>query len=332
MLSGNAKLGITAVTLEIAAIALLFVSSNSNLLIYQYFALHTLACAAITPVAWMLLPKNYKQPRLWVMLLLFNLNFFIPVIGLFGFAIGSFIATWLPNFRPTYRFSTVASPHYEMPKYAIDAGWRSGRVRQQLSNKDTPIELRMKALLALQNMPARHASGILRETLSDSSDDLRLLAYGMLDSREKQLTHRIQIALHTHQQAPSSAERYLPARELAELYWELVYQNLVQGDMRSFSLEQVQKYATEALKEKVKDAGLWAISGRMWTLRGDYIRATGCFSTAIKQGYPVARAEPYLAELAFLRQDYASTRRIMKNLHERGGSRPLLIAADYWGQ
>jgi tetratricopeptide (TPR) repeat protein len=219
-----------------------------------------------------------------------------------------------------------------MPKHGIDAGWRSGRVRQQLSNKDTPIELRMKALLALQNMPARHASGILREALSDSSDDLRLLAYGMLDSREKQLTHRIQIALHTHQQAPSSAERYLPARELAELYWELVYQNLVQGDMRSFSLEQVQKYATEALKEKFKDAGLWAISGRMWTLRGDYIRATGCFSTAIKQGYPVARAEPYLAELAFLRQDYASTRRIMKNLHERGGSRPLLIAADYWGQ
>ena len=102
--------------------------------------------------------------------------------------------------------------------------------------------------------------------------------------------------------------------------------------MRSFSLEQVQKYATEALKEKVKDAGLWAISGRMWTLRGDYIRATGCFSTAIKQGFPLARAEPYLAELAFLRQDYATARRIMRNLHERGGSRPLLIAADYWGQ
>jgi len=332
MLSSNAKLGITAVTLETSAIALLLLSSNSNLLIYQYFALHTLACAAITPVAWMLLPKDYKQPRIWVMLLLFNLSFFIPVIGLFGFAIGSLIAAWLPYFRPTYRFTAVTTPQYEMPKHGIDAGWRSGRVRQQLSNKNTPVDLRMKALLALQNMPARHTSGILREALSDSSDDLRLLAYGMLDSREKQLTHRIQEALHSYQQATSSAERYLPARELAELYWELVYQNLVQGDMRSFSLEQVQKYATEALKETVKDAGLWAISGRMWTLRGDYIRATGCFSTAIKQGFPLARAEPYLAELAFLRQDYASTRRIMKNLHERGGSRPLLIAADYWGQ
>ncbi|MCB1660108.1 MAG: hypothetical protein KDI39_17950 [Pseudomonadales bacterium] len=332
MLSSNAKLGITAVTLETSAIALLLLSSNSNLLIYQYFALHTLACAAITPVAWMLLPQDYKQPRLWVMLLLFNLSFFIPVIGLFGFAIGSLIASRLPYFRPNYRFAAVTSPQYEMPKHGIDAGWRSGRVRQQLSNKDTPVDLRMKALLALQNMPARHTSGILREALSDSSDDLRLLAYGMLDSREKQLTHRIQQALHTYQQATSSTERYLPARELAELYWELVYQNLVQGDMRTFALEQVQKYANEALKEKVKDAGLWAISGRMWTLRGDYIRATGCFSTAIKQGFPVSRAEPYLAELAYLRKDYQGTRRIMKNLRERGGSRPLLMAADYWGQ
>ena len=69
----SVKLGITAVVLEIAAIALLFLSSNSQFLIYQYFALHTLACAAITPVAWLLLPKDYKQPKLWVMLLLFNL-------------------------------------------------------------------------------------------------------------------------------------------------------------------------------------------------------------------------------------------------------------------
>jgi len=332
MASLNAKLGTLAVSLEVSAVALLLLSSNSTALIYQYFFLHALACACITPVAWTLLPKNYQQPRKWVILLLFSLSFFIPVIGLFGFAIGSMIASWLPYFRSEYRFSAVTSPHYEMPKYHIDVGWRSGRVRQQLSNKQTPVEMRMKALLALQTMPARHASGILREALSDSSDDLRLLAYGMLDSREKQLTHRIQLALHNHQEAANSQERYLPARELAELYWELVYQNLVQGDMRLFSLEQVQRYATEALKEKVKDAGLWAISGRMWTLRGDYIRATGCFSAAIKQGFPLARAEPYLAELAFLRKDYASTRRIMKNLHERGGSRSLLMSADYWGR
>ena len=85
----------------------------------------------------------------------------------------------------------------------------------------------------------------------------------MLDSREKQLTHRIQDALQRYEKLPTAEERYVPTRELAELYWELVYQNLVQGDMRQFSLEQVQRYANEALKYKAKDAGLWAISGRV---------------------------------------------------------------------
>ena len=332
MLSTNGKLGTLAVSLELSAIALLFLSSNNVWLIYQYFFLHSLASLAITPVAWALMPANYKHPRLWVMFLLFNLSFFIPIIGLFGFAIGSLVASWLPYFNNSQQIKIVHSPEYELPKHNKETGWRSARVRQQLSDKQTPVELRMKALLALQNMPARHASGILREALSDSSDDLRLLAYGMLDSREKQITQRIQQSLINYQQAHSSQERYLPARELAELYWELVYQNLVQGDMRNFALDQVQKYTTEALKEKVKDAGLWSISGRMWTMRGDYVRATGCFSTAIKQGFPLARAEPYLAELAFLRQDYQSTRRIMKNLSERGGSRPLLMASDYWSK
>jgi tetratricopeptide (TPR) repeat protein len=242
------------------------------------------------------------------------------------------VAARLPVLNKTYRFVSVISPHYELPKNNIETGWRSGRVRQQLSNTETPIDLRMKALLALQHMPARHSASILRDTLSDSSDDLRLLAYGMLDNREKQLTHRIQDALQRYEKLPTAEERYIPTRELAELYWELVYQNLVQGDMRQFSLEQVQRFSNEALRFKVKDAGLWAISGRMWTLRGDYIRAMGGFTTAIKQGFPLVRAEPYLAELAYLRGDYATTRRLMAGLREDGRSRPLRMAADYWGQ
>ena len=76
MLSTNGKLVTLAVSLELSAIALLFLSSNSTWLIYQYFFLHALASLAITPVAWTLMPANYKQPRLWVMFLLFSLSFF----------------------------------------------------------------------------------------------------------------------------------------------------------------------------------------------------------------------------------------------------------------
>jgi hypothetical protein len=240
MASTNVKLGAAAVTLELGAVALVLTSSRELHVLSEYFLMHALACACMTPLAWSLMPANYQQPRRWVLLLLYSLCFFIPLLGLFGFAIGAMAAAWLPRLPKREDFDAVATPHYELPKTTPVSGWRSGRVRQQIADASAPLELRMKALLALQDVPTRQSSGILREALADSTDDLRLLAYGMLDAREQHLTHRIEHALQRHQTAGQDDEaRYLAARELAELYWELVYQELVQGDMRSYALAQV---------------------------------------------------------------------------------------------
>jgi hypothetical protein len=333
MASANVKLGMAAVSLEMGAVALILLSSRDLGVLAQYFLLHAAACACITPVAWSLMPAPYRQPRRWVLALLFSLCFFIPVLGLLGFAVGAMLAAWLPRLAPQPDFEAVAAPHYELPKTTPVSGWRSGRVRQQIADTGAPLELRMKALLALQNVPTRQSSGILRETMSDSADDLRLLAYGMLDAREQQLTQRIEQALRRHEASGDDAEaRYLAARELSELYWELVYQELVQGDMRRYALDQVRRFCREALAYKVRDTGLWVISGRMRLLTGDYNGAGGAFATAIRQGFPRVRAAPYLAELAYLRGDFDTTRRIMRELRPDGKSRALQLAAGFWGQ
>ncbi|RZU47636.1 hypothetical protein EV700_0603 [Fluviicoccus keumensis] len=333
MASPNVKLGMAAVSLELSAVALILLSSRELGVLLQYFALHALACACITPLAWSLMPEQYRQPRNWVLVLLFSLCFFIPVLGLMGFAVGAMAAAWMPQLHRREDFEAVAAPHYELPKKTPVSGWRSGRVRQQISDTGAPLELRMKALLALQNVPTRQSSGILREAMSDSADDLRLLAYGMLDAREQQLTQRIEQALRRHEAAANDTEsRYLAARELAELYWELIYQELVQGDMRDYALGQVRHFCREALAHKVRDTGLWVISGRMRLLAGDYNGATGAFATAIRQGFPRVRAAPYLAELAFKRGDFDTTRQIMRELRPDGKSRAMQLSAGFWGQ
>jgi hypothetical protein len=333
MAGTNLKLGAAAVSLEAGAVALVLISTREMQVLLEYFTLHAAACALITPLAWSVMPARYQQPRRWVLIMLYSLCFFIPVLGLLGFALGAAVAAWLPGLDRRERFEAVATPHYELPKKTPVSGWRSGRVRQQISDASTPLDLRMKALMALQNVPTRQSSGILREVLADSADDLRLLAYGMLDAREQQLTQRIEQALQRHESAGRDSEaRYLAARELAELYWELVYQELVQGDMRVFALGQVRRYCNEALAVRVKDTGLWVISGRMRLLTGDYNGATGAFATAIRQGFPRVRAEPYLAELAYLRGDHATVRDIMRGLRTEGRSRPLQLAAGFWGQ
>ena len=68
---------------------------------------------------------------------------------------------------------------------------------------------------------------------------------------------------------------------------------------------------------------------RMWTVATIFGQWVALLR---RQGFPLIRAEPYLAELAYLRGDYATTRRLMTSLREDGRSRSLRMAADYWGQ
>lgn len=141
--------------------------------------------------------------------------------------------------------------------------FRLGRTQEQLRNRQLPLDLRMKALLIIQNRPTRYTENLLREALGDPFEDLRLLAYGILASKEKQISQRIHDVLNTLNLAIEQTQTeaaYIATRELAELYWELTYQNLVQGGMRAYALEQVQHYAAQALplagiRHRVTDVG-----------------------------------------------------------------------------
>ncbi len=328
------KLGATALSVEASAVALMLLGSSDEALLYQYFALHALASGLMTPVLWSLLPRHYRQPALAVMALIFVLCFFIPVLGLLGFLLAALASRSLPYFRRRKEFSVVASPVYQPSRQAEAKHFRAGRMREQLMDRGSSVEMRMRALLALQHIPSRQSGALLREALSDSADDLRLLAYGMLEGREQELTLQIQHALQQYrrfspQDAP--AEHFRAARELAELYWEMIYQQLVQGDMRDFAQAQVAKYAREALHYQVRDAGLWVISGRLRLLQGDGDGAAAAFSSAIALGFPAVRAEPYLAELAFLRRDYPAVRRLMRRIRREGRMPQLSQAGNFWG-
>lgn len=327
------KLGVAALLLETAALALLFQHSSDTRVLYGYFALHASASAMMAPGAWLLLPADYQQPRAPVLGLLFSLCFFIPVLGLLGFFTGVLLVHWWPHLRREQPYADVAVPHYEMAKKSVEENrLRIGQVRSQLASPDAPLELRMKALMAIEHVSPRHASSVLRDALSDQADDLRLLAYGMLESKEKKIAARIQQALTDLASAKETAALYAANKQLAELYWELVYQGLAQGDMRIYALEQVRKYSAEALRHHVRDSGLWVISGRMRLLTADYQGALGAFSTAMVMGLPQSRAEPYLAELAFLQRKYPEVRSRMQNIRAESRSQQMALLTDFWGR
>jgi hypothetical protein len=311
------KLTLTAIAFEIAAIALLTTQSHSNLMLGGFLLLHAIACALITPAVWLLMPARYHEPKLMVMLLLFSLCFFIPVLGLLGFIIAEIISFLLPSLPVLFKFSSVTMPTYQ-PTFADyenkSKQSRQGHTQEQLKNQNLSLDLRMKALLSIQQKSTRYTAHLLRDTLGEDAEDLRLLAYGILSSKEKVISERIHIVLEQFKAAKEQQDfeaSFAAARELAELYWELVYQNLVQGGMLSYALEQVQFYAAQAIQWRDSDAGLRVLSGRAHLSVGNLDLAAASFSEAVALGLPQANVSSYLAELAFLKRDYTYIRNIM---------------------
>ena len=136
--------------------------------------------------------------------------------------------------------------------------------------------------------------------------DIRLLAYGMLDNLEKNLNGLI----HSERQrlATGGNERIAAVRRLSELYWELVYHDLVQGDLRNFALAQSQDYTHEALTNAHDDTCLHRRLGRLKQMRGYLTGARAAYDQALALGMPQSRITPYLAELAFDVRDFKSVR------------------------
>jgi len=304
--------GIVVFGLELAATWLLADLREGTTDLALYFALHGVSSAVL---AWMLmhvLPARYRMPRGPVAALLFSFAFFIPLLGIAGMLTAVVINVLRPKAASDRPFEQVIAPEYVMSIREPGAQLRISSLKSMLLDPNVPAELRLKSLNALQNMPTRTAAPTLRRLLGDPLDELRLIAYGMLDQKEKHINGEIQSERANLQTAEDDAARLNILRRLVELNWELIYSDLVQGDVRAFHLAQVQEYAAQGLALAGNDPGLWFLKARGLQAAGRLDEAREAYSIAIASGLPEARALAYLAEIAFLQRDFAALREYLE--------------------
>ena len=190
----------------------------------------------------------------------------------------------------------------------------------------------MRAMAALQYASGRTASPLLRGVLSDPSEDLRLLAHGMLDNLEKRINRAIDHELNTLQADAQGSEQLQSVQRLSDLYWELVYHNLVQGDLREHAIAQSLHYCTMALQRNGRNAALHLRHGRLLHEQARTQEADQAYAQARALGLPATRVLPYQAQLAFERRDYTQARALMRELHQWGALPRLRPVIDYWNK
>ncbi|NIA56204.1 hypothetical protein HAV22_21465 [Massilia sp. TW-1] len=258
---------------------------------------------------------------------LFALNMTMPVAGLASLALGQYLAKRFTLTRHDDNITTLDEPCFTLHRGREGYSFRGGEVRARLLNKDTPTNQKMGALASIQETPARVTRDILHSLLTDSCDDIRLLAYGILDGKEKEVTRRI-LKLEKRLARCGRSEAKEVHHQLTELYWELIYQSLVQGDLLVHSAEQMRTHARLVL-EHGDDASIWFLLTRLELAMNNPDAAQLAFDHACRCSCAPERLLPYLAELRYLQRRHLDVRATLLRLAGMGVP-SLEPAMRYW--
>lgn len=290
------------------------------------------AALSLAVAAWCLplMPVRLRRQRLATLLLLFNFAFVAPLVGP-----ACILLITRRSLRHAQHQSRQAHPaSVALPEYDVQASDNirssQGSIRSRLEPQ-VPGNIRMQALLTLQAVPGRVANPILEDLLGDDTDDVRLLAFGMLDSEEKKISLNIQ-----HERAQLETEltieqRFDCLRHLAELHWELIYACLAQGELRRHILGQAREYLESALATGIPPSpGLLLLQGRILLAQEDMDAAEEVFSRALAQGLPAVSVIPYLAEIHFLRRQFDRVHELLQQLARLNTAARTTAVVNLW--
>jgi hypothetical protein len=324
--------GILALVLEVLAVFWLVpLREGSPYNLLGFLLVHGIASLLLAAFVSAALPAHLRRPVPAVIMLLFGFSFFIPVLGLIGQVIAVLVARFLPRIVPELPYAEIPPIEFEFPPREIRERTKYGQggLTSRLKDAGVPKEARFKSLLALQGMPAKIANPLLQDMLGDTADEVRLVAYGILDNQEKNINQHIHDEIEKLEEADSPEMELIALRRLAELYWELIYGGLVHGDVRDHAMGETDRYLTHAMRIAPEDAGLWFLKGRLLLFRRDPA-AEAALHRAVANGLEESRVLSYFAQIAFERRDYAEVRRIFSSLSESQYAARLRPAVRYW--
>ncbi|HTV21889.1 MAG TPA: hypothetical protein VMG12_24535 [Polyangiaceae bacterium] len=204
-------------------------------------------------------------------------------------------------------------------------------IRQLLRDSESPDE-RVRAVMALRHMDARRAVPLLRLAFAHESEDVRLLAFGILEQREKRLRSRIELSESRLSSARNEAAAR-PARwhqRLARDHWELVYGGFVSGDLEPTVLAKARDHAEAALACE-PGAKMAVLLARIYLRRRQPEAARKYLEQAQRAGLPAASLAPLFAEAAFQLRRFEEIPTILGGVRRSELRRPELEPiAEYW--
>jgi hypothetical protein len=186
-------------------------------------------------------------------------------------------------------------------------------------------EKRIKAVLATRRMTDEMAVPLLKVALLDAADEVRLLAYSMLDSKRKKLDrliHKGLTKLKSSNLQPKSKK--IIHQNLAEAFWELSYLGLVEGQSRNRVLGSAKQQVLDALNIQKEDPWMYLLHARITIRLGLYKEASNALKQSEKYAMDTRKLAPLYAEIAFETRHFNKIGRQLKQIDSMSQKNPIL--------
>jgi hypothetical protein len=299
--------------LEITSMLMIVENTVFNIDLLTALDLHFSACVGFT----IALPTFLSSPKQTFssinFLLFFIVAFFIPVLGMSGLAfalIASSDCIKTDDEMPM-NFHKIR----EFPHAPADQGLRFEYGVVSLENllKSQNPDIRMNAVYATLKLDDKNAIPLLRIALRDPVDDIRLLAYALIDRKEQRISERIECVRQSLENPDANNTRHL-YKCIVKDYWELAHLGLVEGETLIFVLNKTREYLAKALQLYPTDRGLHLQYAKLLLRLKNPKLAYDEFKMAESLGVEKQQLLLYYAEIDFLQRHYSEVKRYMKDI------------------
>lgn len=192
---------------------------------------------------------SLRKNNLYSSALFFYLfNFTLPLMGLF---LSIWVAFYLKNVEYKGRVAKtniLNLDEFGMTFQKVERIFGEGSMADLMLSEYAPKSKKLKALSSLAANLSPANLKIVKQTLFSTDDEIRMFGYAVVNKAEQALSSKISHQLSIFQREDEKGEeahmelRASAAKELAFLYWEMVYIELAHDNLKANFLKDVEHY------------------------------------------------------------------------------------------
>jgi len=294
----------------------------------------------------------HKNNQITIFLFVIMLNITMPLIG---YIVSIWLFWYMVNIKYNKKVldtNILNLDEFKSSFLKVERIFGEGSMINLIENEYVP---KSKKIRALSIMAANGSSlSIVKQTLTSNDDEIRMFGYTILNKAEKALNEKINlnldiIRLESIKEKKDREKIALAEKELAFLYWEMVYTEVSHESLEMHFLNSSISYLimakeyylstisgmTENINKLKKDnlqleieknklkknysicSSLFTLMGKVYSKKQEYNKAQESFTMANELLFEKSNTLlPYLAEVYFITKKYSITKSILNHAKE----------------